>query len=135
MARKDSSRWNTLKQLEEPIKCCFLPFAHRMGQGDQSVSGFMVFSEDRLPRAAACLPRADVGAIKTIRPLSFHHPLSDNARGQERSGVFSDVCTHNGSEQLWVPASDSVLVLKSSYRRAKKLLILAHHKQRIMYSN
>lgn len=82
---------------------CFLPFALRMGQGHQSVSGFMVFSKDRLPRAAVCLPRADVGAIKTIRPLSFHHPQSDNARGQERSGVFSAVCTHDGSDQLRVP--------------------------------
>ncbi len=108
--KKRQQQMKHIKAARGTHKMLFSSF--RSQDGPRRPECFWIYGP--LPRTAACSPRADVGAIKTNRPLSFHHPLSDNARGEERSGVLSSVCTHNGSEQLWVPVP--VLVLKSSYR-------------------
>lgn len=114
--KKRQQQMKHIKAARGTHKMLFSSF--RSQDGPRRPECFWIYGP--LPHAAACSPRADVGAIKTNRPLSFHHPLSDNARGEERSGVFSAICTHKGSEQLW--ALTPVLVLE-------EILILVHHKQ------
>lgn len=96
--KKRQQQMKHIKAARGTHKMLFSSF--RSQDGPRRPECFWIYGP--LPHAAACSPRADVGAIKTNRPLSFHHPLSDNARGEERSGVLSSVCTHNGSEQIFL---------------------------------